>query len=96
MWNYYFAAGSGDFPTDMLRHDHATVYAKVKEVGGLSGYIITSERAPTQDRWQSFNWGVAMLRSRLPAGNSEQGPVLWEIKRGERDWEPFHYVKVEG
>lgn len=90
----YFAAGSGDFPTDMLRYDKAKIVQQVQEVSGLRGYILEGAR-PTDARWQSFLWSTAELRKRMPAGSSEAGPVIMEIKRGENDWTAFHYIPLQ-
>lgn len=84
----YVVTGPGPFPDDMLRYDQAKIVdakpwpwstARQRSMFLIQGYC-------TEARWQSFLWTVLPVRKRLPAGNSEQGPVITEYCFGDK-WE---------
>lgn len=81
----YFAAGRGEFPSDMLRYDQAKIIRPAK--CGVDGFIIESVRAPT-GRWQSFLWSVAPMKLRYPGNDPENGPAEWHVLQG-KEWHPL-------
>jgi len=59
--------GSGEFPFDMLRYDHAWPYTEAHDSHLLSSetrerrrvvLMTDSPQAPTVGRWESFGWRV--------------------------------------
>jgi hypothetical protein len=75
----YFAAGSGQFPEDMLRYDQAKIIYAAR--CGVSGFVIESEREPS-GRWRSFLWSTAPMKLRYPGNDPENGPATWHVKQG--------------
>jgi hypothetical protein len=57
----YRVIGSGEFPTDMLRHDDAHIATGLQDAMHLRGrrsVLIEGYRRPTVARWESFGWTV--------------------------------------
>lgn len=84
----YFVSGRGEFPSDMLRYDQATVVKEIT-IKGFHGFILKSARAPTIGRWVSFLWTVWPMRMQYPAGDPENGPAEWHVRIGPT-WIPIN------
>lgn len=88
--HYYVVSGRYQFPSDMLRHDDALVVKTgMLPVLNEPGYLIYGRC--TKDRWRSFLWTVFNVKSRLPAGDSERGPVVWQVEVSPGDWQVIHW-----
>jgi hypothetical protein len=73
---YYVVEGSGSFPCDMLRYDHAWPHSEAhdshaieqaafSEPKGMRRIMLATDTAsgPNRDRWKSFTWRVVAVGS---------------------------------
>jgi hypothetical protein len=68
---FFIVEGSGTFPFDMLRYDHAWPYSESKDSPsldrdlrwGVRRVMLSSDtpQAPTDGRWRSFGWQVIAI-----------------------------------
>ena len=63
----YDVQGIGEFPTDMLRYDQATIISQEDRLasnvrGYKTVYTLEGKTAPTVGRWNSFLWSVSNVR----------------------------------
>jgi len=81
--NTHIVEGSGDFPVDMLRYDHAFCLTPIPHpqhpyYGKPWRVIVAFAKPykPTEARWQSFGWRVVGPGNHIPRGTFTS-PLRW-------------------